>query len=305
MLKIQKLLNDLQTLSLEHQSEFLAAVEMSHQTSWLYYFPFLFCFSLARSRTILWEWVDESICIYFLRERDQGLRLDLYLPPFPFTTDALKTAEERVNWFNSAKSCRIIWLEEAQRSLVEPEGYKVEFQEDEFIYDTKLVAAASGSQFYRLRQRTSRARRIPHLQIRNYRAGDRDACRALLSRWRRHLVKDKGVDVGGFSYTRSALEHASLFKDNILKGEVIIVDDELRAFTFGGKINSSYGSIFITISDHAFDGLGYIQRQSFIKDNQDFRFYNDSSDTGRKGILNLKDAFRPVAKNKLYRARQL
>lgn len=303
MLKIQTLLNDLQTVGLEDQQQFVAAAETSNQTSWLYYFPFLFCFSLARTRTILWERIGDSICIYFLRERKNGLRLDLYLPPFPFSIKALKMAEERVNRFNDADSCRIIWLEEAQRPLVESAGYKVEIREEEYIYDTKLVTSASGPQFYRLRRNTNRARKMPGFEVRDYRPEDQKACRALFARWRRHLVDDKGIDIEGLSYTRSTLDHALSFKDNLLKGQVIIVEDRLCAFTFGGKITSIYGSIFITISDHAFDGLGYVQRQSFIEDDRNLRFYNDSSDTGRKGIVNLKNAFRPVVKNKLYTAR--
>lgn len=292
MLKIPMLLNDLQTLSLEDQQQFFAAAEISNQTSWLYYFPFLFCFSFSRSRTILWERLSDSICIYFLRKRNNGLRLDLYLPPFPFSMNALKTAEERVNRFNGTNSCRIIRLEEAQRPHIELAGYKVEFREEEFIYDTKLVALASGAQFRRLRRETNRARKIPGIEIRDYRPEDQEACRALLTRWRRHLVAEKGMDIEGFSYTCSSLDYALSFKDNLLKGQVIIVEDILRAFTFGGKITSSHGSIFVTISDHAFDGLGCIQRQSFIKDNQDLLFYNDSSDAGRKGISTLKGAFR-------------
>lgn len=302
-IKIPKKLQDLSLVRLADQSCFLEAAEAGKQTSWLYYFPFLYCFSKGRTQTLLWEQIDNSICLYLLREIEGGMKLWLYLPPFPFCLTALKRAEDRLRQFNSDNCCNLLWLEEAQHSDFEKLGYRIRFVEDEYIYDTQLVLASSGKQFDRLRKKSNRISKLPNIEIRDYQAEDKEKCLYLLESWRNTLENEKGIKIGGYRYARNILKYAGNFDGEILKSQVIVIDGIIRAFSFGGKITSTHGSIFITISDHAVEGLGYLQRKEFIKANQHLDFFNDSSDAGREGLSYVKNAFRPVAKNRLYRAK--
>ena len=302
-IKIPKKLQDLNLVELADQFRFLEAAEAGNQTSWLYFFPFLYCFAKGRTQTLLWEQIDNSICLYLLREIEGGFKLWLYLPPFPFSLTALKTAEDRLRQFNSDNSCNLLWLEETQYSDFSELGYDIRFVEDEYIYDTQLVVGSSGKQFDRLRQKVNRTSRLPNIEIRDYQPEDKENCLNLLESWRNTLENEKGIKTGGYSYAKNILKYAADFDEEILKSQVIVIDGNIRAFSFGGKITSTHGSIFITISDHAVEGLGYLQRKEFIKANQHIPFFNDSSDAGREGLNCVKNAFRPVVKNRLYRAK--
>lgn len=304
MMKIPDGLGELKRVSLEDQAAFVSAATEGNEKSWLYYFPFLYCFSLSDSQTLLWERHDGAICLYFLRHHDDKHRLDLYLPPFPFSPAAMRHALERVANFNEGRFCRILWVDELRRESVESEGLRARVIEQEYVYDTEQVRSLSGKDFHRLRRNLNRVKKIPNLQLREFRQGDEEPCRELLRRWRRALRDEKDVKVTGYYYSERCVDHALAFQGDILKGEVITVDDRVCGFAFGGRISASYGSLFLAVSDHDVAGLGYLQRFSLMVNSQDIPYFNDSSDTGRTGLAEVKKSFNPVEMHTLYRGYQ-
>lgn len=291
----------LSQLVMSDQETFVSAMADCKQKSWLYYFPFLHSFSLAPNQSLLWERVSGSICIYMLRSINNAPRLRLYLPPFPFTVEALKSAEDRQRSFNGDGNCEIVWAEQSVGPELMRLGYRMQYRESEYIYDGSLVRASAGGDFERLRRYVNRARRTPGLAIRNYEQGDQEACLDLLVRWRRERTS-QGINIDGYGYTRRCVENALEFKNGLLRGEVIIVNGKLVAFSFGGLISPDIESIFLTISDHEFPGLGYLQRHSFMSNAPNTRLFNDSSDADRSGLEQVKSSFRAVEMNHLYRA---
>jgi hypothetical protein len=283
------------------QESFVLAMAECNQKSWLYFFPFLYGFSTAPNQSLLWEKVDDSICIYILRSVNNVPRLRLYLPPFPFSSAALKTAEDRQRNFNSDSRVEIVWAEQLVGPQLMRLGYRMEYRESEYIYDGNLVRASAGGDFERLRRYVNRARRTPGLTIRSYEVDDQAACLDLLARWRQQRT-EQGINIDGYGYTRRSVENAHKFDKGLLRGEVIIVDGKLVAFSFGGLIRPAFESIFITISDHEIPGLGYLQRHSFISNAPNSNLFNDSSDADRSGLEQVKSSFRPAEMNHLYRA---
>jgi hypothetical protein len=291
----------LSRLVIDDQETFVSAMIECRQKSWLYYFPFLYSFALGSAQTLLWEKVNGSICIYMLRPVNNVPRLRLYLPPFPMGCDALKSAEDRQRDFNGDSNCKIVWAEQSAGPELMQQGYRMEYRESEYIYDGNLVRTSAGGDFERLRRYVNRARRTPGLIIRKFTQDDQAACLDLLVRWRR-LRTEQGINIDGYGYTRRCIENADKFKNGLLRGEVIIVNEKLVAFSFGGKITPNIESIFITISDHEVPGLGYLQRHSFMSNAPDTKFFNDSSDADRSGLEQVKSSFRAIEMNHLYRA---
>lgn len=302
MLAIPRELNELNRVSLNDQITFTSAASESSQKSWLYYFPFLYCFSLSHSQTLLWELHDGAICLYFLRRHDDEHHLDLYLPPFPFSSAAMKHALTRSESFNGARSCRVLWVAEQMKGTLESDGFRIQPVEQEYVYSTEQVRSLSGKSFHRLRSKLNRARKILNLELRGYRPADEEPCRELLQRWRRVLRDAKDVEVSGYYYSERCLDHALSFQGDLLKGEVITVDDRVCGFAFGGRISASYGSVFLAIADHDVAGLGYLQRFSLMVNSQELPYFNDSSDTDRAGLAEVKKCFNPVEMHHLYRA---
>jgi len=298
-------LENLNYLEISHQNIFTQAVNINSEKSWLYYFPFLHGFSQYSNQTLLWEKIDESICLYIIRKRSSGrLRLHLFLPPFPFNRSALLSAFERINNFNKDHKGYILWVDQNNNEYFDKKEFASEWQESEFIYDTKAILELNGSKYANLRRMISQSKRIEGLSFRSYQIDDYDDCIQLYKRWKRDIEKITKHRVGGSTYTYSTLENALHFSDDILKGEVATKNSEIIAFTFGGKINNLCSSIYLTHSLRDYNGLGALQRYHFMLNNSTSQLFNDSSDSGRSGIATLKQKFKPIEMNALYQVFQ-
>jgi hypothetical protein len=288
-------------IAMADQEIFVSALAQCSQKCSYYYFPFLHSFARAPNQPLLWEKVNGSICVYILRNTDSGANLRLYLPPFPFNIDALKWAEDRQRNFNGTSKSIIVWADQSAGPELMERGYRLEFRDREYIYDGDLVKAADGGDFSRLRRNLSRVRKLEGVAIRAYGPDDQAACLELLARWRQRR-KDQGVETDGYGYTRRIVEHASEFRNGILRGEVVLIEEKLVGFSFGGQITPNMECIFIAISDHDIASLGYTLRHTFVSGGPKNKLFNDGVDGGNPGIREVKLVFCPVEINYLYRA---
>lgn len=303
MLDIPEQLAALRRLAIEDQARIVGAATAAGLSAWRSYFPYLYGFAQGGSRTLLWEAEDDAVCLYILRLRQEVLRLDLYLPPFPFSARALRRAQGRVNEFNRSSSCEIVWLEEAQRPVIESMGFHTEFRESEYLYDSQQVRSLDGPPFARLRRNISKARRIPDVNLRDYQPQDEAACLALLRDWRDALRDSKGVDVKSHTYMSRCVRNAFAIDSDMLRGTVALVGGRVVGFCFGGRMRHALGNLYVCITDHELPLLGYLLRQDFVACSEGMERFNDGSDAGREGVALVKRAFNPVAMLPLYRAR--
>jgi hypothetical protein len=288
-------------IAMGDQEIFVSTLAQCSQKCSYYYFPFLHSFARAPNQPLLWEKVNGSICVYILRYMDKGPNLRLYLPPFPFNSDALKWAEDRQRKFNGTAPCIIVWADQTAGPELMERGYRLDYRDTEYIYDGDLVRAADGSNFSRLRRNLSRVRKLDGLVIRAYGPDDQAACLDLLARWRKRR-KDQGLETDGYGYTRRIVEHASEFRHGLLWGEVVLIKESLVGFSFGGQMTPNMECIFIAISDHDIASLGYTLRHSFVSNGPQKKLFNDGVDGGNSGIREVKLVFCPVEMNYLYRA---
>lgn len=288
-------------IAMADQEIFVSALNRGNQKTSLYFFPFLHSFARAPSQPLLWEKVGGSICVYMLTNMHKVPNLRLYLPPFPFNVEALKSAEDRQRSFNGTTKCIIVWADQPAGPELMECGYRLAYRESEYIYDGDLVRAADGSEFSRLRRNLSRVRKLEGLMIRDYGPDDQAACLDLLARWRKRR-SDQGLETEGYGYTRRIVEHASGFRNGLLRGEVVFIKERLVGFSFGGQLTSAMECIFIAISDHDIASLGYTLRHNFVSSGPHKKLFNDGEDGGNAGIRDVKLVFCPVEMNHLYRA---
>lgn len=288
-------------IAMADQEIFVSALTQCSQKCSFYFFPFLYCFARGLNQPLLWEKVNGSICVYILRYMDKGPNLRLYLPPFPFSIDVLKWAEDRQRNFNGTAKSTVVWADQSAGAELMERGYRLDYRESEYIYDGDLVRAADGGKFSRLRRDLNRVRKLEGLTIRPYGPDDQAACLDLLARWRKRR-KDQGLETDGYGYTRRIVEHASGFRSGLLRGEVAVINERLVGFSFGGQITSNMECIFIAITDHDIASLGYTLRHSFVSSGPQKKLFNDAGDGGSLGLKEVKSSFRPVEMNHLYRA---
>ena len=277
------------------------AAEASGTTCWAAYFPHLLC-SSRPERRILFERLGDALLLYLLRSDRGRPELSLIFPPFPFDASALARAGERMATVNGDRTRTIEWVDETTALDVVRQGYAIRLRAAEFVYDQAAAAAAEGPAYKRLRRNLSTATRHPGLVMRPYAAEDLAPCLDLLRQWRARMMQ-RDIVPNGYRYTRRCLETALEFPQDRLRGEVAQVDGKVRGFAFGGPINRDWGSVFIVINDLGFSGLPYLLRHRLIGAFPDLRSFNDSTDNGRSGLQELKQAFRPVGMNAVYRGR--
>jgi hypothetical protein len=305
MLGIPTELSDLARIEITDYELFAAAVEDSNIVSWSYYFPYLyFLGNLSGSRSLLYEKANDSILVYMLRKRDEGLHLSLFVPPFPFHPNSLRHARDRMRDFNRGRTSRIARIQESEALAVAREGFSINFRMSEYIYNRASVIALEGSGFQRLRRSISQYINAHGTVVRDYTEEDQQVCAEILKKWYGNLTST-GVKIGPyFKYTRECLKNFGKFSENLLSGQVIEVNGVIGAFSFGGPINKDYGSVFITVSDHDWPGLAYLQRHCLMARFPELLYFNDFTDSGRPGLAQMKRSFRPIKMHGLYAARE-
>lgn len=294
---------DLAPIGIGDADTFLSAADEARVKAWLYYFPLLHFYGQFRAHLLFWERYAGSLLIYQIRRREERSRMDLYLPPFPFDPAALKHAQQRMREFNDGQPGRIVWVQESDALPVARAGFEVFFKEEEFIFDRAAVMGLEGSGFKKLRQKIASALRQGHVDTRPYTAADKAACRAVLESWRERLIAN-GIAPDGYSYTRACLTMAEQFPPALLKGMVVEVDGEVRGFAFTGSLTHTLGCNFLGIADIDYRSLSYVLCYRIMAEFPDLTHFNDSSDTGRSGLRESKQLFRPVEMHGLYGARE-
>lgn len=296
-------LSGLELIQLEDASRFTAAAEAAGVVSWSHFFPYLHLSGRrTSSRRLLYEFVEDSALVYRFERRNGKDRLSLLLAPFPFSLPALQRARERMWQFNGPRGARIIRTQESEALRLAREGFEIRHHSDEYIYDADAVRGLEGSRFSTLRRKIARYA-AGAASVRPYRAEDEPACRTLLDAWRAEL-REMGVIVGPYyRYTRICLAERDTLAPTQLFSQVIEVEGEIAAFTFGGGITTNHASVFITVSDRRHPGLAYFQRKSLIDDLAGHRYFNDFNDSNRPGLKQMKRSFRPVQMHSLFVAR--
>jgi hypothetical protein len=296
-------LESLATVEIGDAEIFLSAAEEARVKAWLYYFPLLHFYGQFRAHMLLWERYAGSLLVYQIRRREGRSRMDLYLPPFPFDPAALRYAQQRIRDFNGDRLGRIVWVQERDALPVARAGFEVFYREEEFIFDRAAVMALEGSSFKKLRNKISGALRQGHVDTRPYTAADQAACLSVLESWRERLIAS-GIAPNGYRYTRSCLATAERFPHALLNGLVAECDGEVRGFAFTGLLAHTLGCNFLCITDTNYRGLSYLLCYRHMAEFPGLVHFNDSSDTGRPGLRESKQLFRPIEMHGLFGARE-
>lgn len=300
VLDIPPLCSDLSPISFEHHALFESATDADRK-AYQYYFPFIYLNGMTgRNWIYLFEQVGDSVLLYELRNRRMGLELNLVAPPFPFTDVALRHAEERMRVFNGPRGWRIRVVQENDALMLARRNLSITFRESEYIYDRAAVLAAEGPEFSALRAKLSRARRAGSV-TRRYTAADQLACLGILEGWKERL-KAEGMRADGYRYTAKCLEIAEQIPASLMCGQVIEVEGQVHAFAFGGPVNRMYGALYITIADNQYQGHAQLLRTGLMSAFPDLAYFNDTVDSGRPGLRDLKLRFRPVEMLNMYEA---
>lgn len=297
-------LSGLRRLSLSDLPRYKSALTAVRAEGWACYFCYLLSKEKEGRSAIFLAEDGDALCTFQWEASDSGARLDVLFPPMPFDARALERALERCNDHNGDRSARIMRIEARDVAALEALGtLRVKQRRLQYVFAPSEYDELAGRRHRTLRRHVAQLEEVADVQLVPYTPVHRDACRELLSNWRREHRATHGT-AGGTSTTRRAIELAGVLDPRDLCGELVYVGGRLAAFAFGGEIRPGLACFLDAKADASIPGLSYAHRVHFLRRLRDFERVNDGSDAGRPGLRQLKDSFRPVAMIPEYRAHQ-
>lgn len=297
-------LQDLEILTAEHSKRYKAAVEAGAQMGWGYYFAHLLAQNRVGRSAIMIGEDDGSICVFRWRLRKSKPRLDVYLPPIPMNVAVLRRCLERANEFNGDVSARIMRVDAHDvDAVLELPQLSARERRRQYIFAPANYEELSGKKRYTIRRNVAFVSQLPDVEIKAFSVELADGCLRLLERWTSSHRASYGT-AGGAGVSRRAIELASRLPESDICGEVVLIDGEVSAFAFGGEIRPGLGCSFERKCDTDVRGLSYYHFRSLLLKLRDYEQVNDGSDTGRAGLTQLKNSFRPIDMHVEYRASQ-
>jgi hypothetical protein len=294
----------LKAVSLNDFTDYANALEESKPTGASYYLPGLLAYHRPGQREILLGEDEGSICIYRWESYKGSQRLDIYLAPTPMNTAVLRRCIERANDFNQDRSARILRIDEADAKAAISAGLRIRKRREQYIFEPEKYAELAGKELYTVRRNVARVEKLGDVRIETYSRKYAESCHALLRRWRNNHRERHG-SAGGYGASKRIIDLAGRLPENALTGQVVLIEDKVAAFSFGGRIHSQLACSLERKCVNEFNGLTYFQLRNFLQHLNGYQQVNDGSDAGRPGLKQLKDSFRPVAMHAEYRGYQM
>lgn len=297
-------LDGLKVIEASDAPRYRAAMAAGRQLGWGYFFPYL----LARhkpERSVVYLGEDDgSMCVFLKRQRKTGTRLDVLLAPAPMNVRVLERCLERANEFNGDFGARVMKMDVKDVEMVgDFRQLRVKQRKSQYVFAPRAFESIRGNRYRTLRRNVALVEALPDVEVRAFEPGHAQGCKDVLQRWRDRHREAHGT-TGAAGTTSRAIDLAARERDIDLRGQVVLINGRISAFSLGGGIRPGLACYFEAKNDFNVPGLSYFLRRSFMLSLGDFDMVNDGSDTGRRGLKQLKDSLRPVAMHAEYRGYQ-
>lgn len=137
--------------------------------------------------------------------------------------------------------------------------------------------------------------------------GYRAECLELYNRWKqeRRVRNQDALYRGMLDDTLTCFRAVLSDYQNLdILGRVVKIDKEIKAFTFGFKLNPDTFCILYEIADLSIKGLAQFIFRSFCRELKDYKYINIMDDSGLEGLKRVKLSYKPVRLIPAYIARR-
>jgi uncharacterized protein len=245
---------------------------------------------------IEWALIRRSLCIFF---RDP-LGCFMYLPPLSGAPDAqtIDPAFAQMDRFNKNKAIsRIENIPREDLAVWRALGYVVREKYPDYLCSRSDLALLKGNKF-----KSQRAAYNYFIKHQDYRCGslslaDREGCLGLFDSWvearKAHCQDD--VYCGMLEDNRKVIREAlTNYKPLNFQGVVVRINQEIKAFSFGYRLNKNIFCILYEITDLGIKGLAQFIFRRFSQDLKDYKYINIMDDSGLENLRKTKLAYKPV-----------
>jgi len=240
-----------------------------------------------------WAMINDALCIYF---KDK-IGAFLYLSPLGNREGkTLQKAFAVLDGLNKNKSfSRIENAEERHIPGYLKLGFDCRKKSSDYICRSKDLAALSGNRFKSKRASLNYFLKHNKFTYFPYLPKDKSACLKLYDLWSSQRVNPDSIYQHMLSDGKVALGEAmENYAELGLEGRLVVVDNELKAFTFGYKLNANTFCILFEITDLSMKGLAQFIFQRFACELKNYQFINIMDDSGLDNLKKVKLSYKPV-----------
>lgn len=297
----------LKTLHVDDLAIFKKQTQKADKSGWVYYFPFLYFWSLSNSRELLIGEQNNSVKLFLLRNLNKEIKpkFELFIPPLPFNESVLESALDTLYKYDKKYKAKILWVDRDDlkkiRSFSKFDDILFKPREQEYIYDPKIYNNLSGNKFRHIRRGINKIKDLKNVEVIDYSDKYLEDCLKLLDIWKSEQ-SIKYRTLGDLTYTGLCLKNFHLFENKNLFGLIIKVNNEIKSFAFSGEMTKNIGNLFISKSDPNINGLNVYMQYLMLMKMQNLEFLNAASDMGYEGLRFNKQSFRPVKMLNMYKA---
>jgi len=246
--------------------------------------------------TIEWALIEECLCIFF---RDR-MGCFMYLPPLGQTPGAgvIRQAFMVMDKINKNRNLsRIENIQQKDLDYYRSLGYLVREKYPDYLCLRSDLAHLAGNKFKSQRAAYNYFTKHYDCSWRSLQLADRKDCLNLFDSWvnqrKAHCSDD--VYCGMLEDNRKVIKAAlANYKQLGLEGIVVRVDKEIKAFTFGYRLNQNTFCILYEITDLAIKGLAQFIFRRFSQELSDYKYINIMDDSGLENLRKTKLAYKPA-----------
>jgi hypothetical protein len=245
---------------------------------------------------IYWSIIQGNLCIFF---KDKSGWF-LYLPPLAkeFKPKAVKEAFHILDRFNRRKEIsRIENVEEKDIPLYQDLNYKCIYKSCDYLCNRRDLVELKGNKYKPKRACFNYFMKHYKFRYLPFSLSYRNDCLRLYNLWvnKRRLKSKDRVYQYMLEDSRACLK-ILLRHHHHLKpvGRVVKINHEIKAFSFGFRLNKDTFCILYEITDLSIKGLAQFIFREFCRELTDYKYINIMDDSGLDNLEKVKLSYRPV-----------
>lgn len=245
---------------------------------------------------IRWAIIENSLCIFF---KDK-IGCFLYLAPLAKTQNpgVIKKVFQLLDGSNKNKEVsRIENVEEADVSFYEGLGFTCQNKPYDYLCLRNDLAQLAGNKFKSKRARFNYFIKHYAFQYLPFSLKYRDECLGLYNSWvkERKTKNQDHIYQGMLEDSQRSLKNAlDNYADLNFTGRIVRINKQIRAFTFGFKLNPDTFCILYEITDLSIKGLSQFIFSRFCQDLEGYKYINIMDDSGLENLKKVKLSYHPA-----------
>lgn len=245
---------------------------------------------------ISWQIIDDCLCVFM----QDTVGCFMYLPALGknVSGETINKCFSIMDSLNSNKKfSRIENVEEDELDLYKSLGLREKFKTNEYLYKKDDLVSLSGNKYKSKRSSVNYFIKNYKFRYLEYGPKFKNECMELFKDWvkeRKKINSDyiyQGMLDSNYSTNLLAMEY---YEELGLIGRVIKIDEEIKGYSFGFKLNKDTFCVLFEVVDLKLKGIAQYIFREFISNLNGFSYINVMDDSGLENLKKVKNSYRPA-----------